>query len=85
MRSEHPGGADDSVSEVVGATLAQLGVDTVFGLLGSGNAIVTNALVSPAVRGITRRGMSAARPRWPTGGPASRAALVSRACTKAPV
>ena len=35
-----------SVSEVVGATLAQLGVDTVFGLLGSGNAIVTNALVA---------------------------------------
>jgi thiamine pyrophosphate-dependent acetolactate synthase large subunit-like protein len=35
-----------SVGEVVGATLAQLGVDTVFGLLGSGNAIVTNALVA---------------------------------------
>ncbi len=41
---------DRSVSEVVGATLAQLGVDTVFGLLGSGNAIVTNALVAGGAR-----------------------------------
>ena len=37
---------DRSVSEVVGATLAQPGVDIVFGLLGSGNAIVTNVLVA---------------------------------------
>jgi thiamine pyrophosphate-dependent acetolactate synthase large subunit-like protein len=35
-----------SVSAVVGATLAGLGVDTVFGLMGSGNAVVTNALVA---------------------------------------
>lgn len=35
-----------SVSQVVGAALAALGVDTVFGLMGSGNAVVTNALVA---------------------------------------
>jgi thiamine pyrophosphate-dependent acetolactate synthase large subunit-like protein len=37
---------EPTVSHVVGATLAALGVDTVFGLLGSGNAVVTNALVA---------------------------------------
>ncbi len=37
---------EPSVSQVVGATLAALGVDTVFGLMGSGNAVVTNALVA---------------------------------------
>ena len=37
-------GEQRSVSQVVGATLAGLGVDTVFGLMGSGNAVVTNAL-----------------------------------------
>lgn len=37
---------EQSVSKVVGATLAALGADTVFGLLGSGNAVVTNALVA---------------------------------------
>jgi thiamine pyrophosphate-dependent acetolactate synthase large subunit-like protein len=37
---------EPSVSHVVGATLAALGVDTVFGLMGSGNAVVTNALVA---------------------------------------
>jgi len=46
--SEHAGGAgpDPSVAVVVGRTLAALGVDVVFGLLGSGNAVVTNALVA---------------------------------------
>jgi thiamine pyrophosphate-dependent acetolactate synthase large subunit-like protein len=39
-----------SVSRVVGATLAALGVDAVFGLLGSGNAVVTNALVAGGAR-----------------------------------
>jgi thiamine pyrophosphate-dependent acetolactate synthase large subunit-like protein len=43
-RRAHDG--EPAVSEVVGATLAGLGVDTVFGLLGSGNAVVTNALVA---------------------------------------
>jgi len=37
---------EQSVSKVVGATLAALGADAVFGLLGSGNAVVTNALVA---------------------------------------
>ena len=46
MRTTRDDHGERSVSEVVGATLAQLGVDTVFGLLGSGNAIVTNALVA---------------------------------------
>ena len=34
------------VSEAVGATLAELGADTVFGVVGSGNFQVTNALVA---------------------------------------
>ena len=46
MRATQDDHDERSVGEVVGATLAQLGVDTVFGLLGSGNAIVTNALVA---------------------------------------
>jgi thiamine pyrophosphate-dependent acetolactate synthase large subunit-like protein len=33
-----------NVAHVVGAELAELGVDTAFGLLGSGNLVVTNAL-----------------------------------------
>ena len=41
-------GPGDAVTaaEVVGATLARLGVDVVFGLLGSGNLVATNALVA---------------------------------------
>ncbi len=35
-----------TAAEVVGATLARLGVDVVFGLLGSGNLVATNALVA---------------------------------------
>jgi thiamine pyrophosphate-dependent acetolactate synthase large subunit-like protein len=34
-----------SVADVVGATLAALGVKDAFGILGSGNLVVTNALV----------------------------------------
>jgi thiamine pyrophosphate-dependent acetolactate synthase large subunit-like protein len=34
------------VADVVGATLARLGVTDVFGLMGSGNLVVTNALVA---------------------------------------
>ncbi|HEY6760435.1 MAG TPA: thiamine pyrophosphate-binding protein [Baekduia sp.] len=37
---------ETSVGEAVGTVLAALGVDTVFGLLGSGNMVVTNALVA---------------------------------------
>ncbi len=35
-----------TVAHAVGSTLARLGVDTVFGLAGSGNFVVTNALVA---------------------------------------
>jgi acetolactate synthase I/II/III large subunit len=40
-----PGRADSSVADVVGATIAALGVKDAFGVLGSGNLVVTNALV----------------------------------------
>src|ERR671920_372481 len=39
-----------SVAHLVGRTLARLGVDTVFGLAGSGNFVVTNALVAGGAR-----------------------------------
>jgi thiamine pyrophosphate-dependent acetolactate synthase large subunit-like protein len=35
-----------TAAEVVGSTLARLGVDTAFGLMGSGNLVATNALVA---------------------------------------
>jgi thiamine pyrophosphate-dependent acetolactate synthase large subunit-like protein len=38
------------VADVVGATLARLGVSEVFGLMGSGNLVVTNALVAGGAR-----------------------------------
>jgi thiamine pyrophosphate-dependent acetolactate synthase large subunit-like protein len=43
------------VSEAVGATLAELGADTVFGLVGSGNFHVTNALVARGARFVAAR------------------------------
>jgi thiamine pyrophosphate-dependent acetolactate synthase large subunit-like protein len=43
------------VSEAVGATLAGLGADTVFGVVGSGNFHVTNALVARGARFIAAR------------------------------
>ena len=43
------------VSEAVGATLADLGADTVFGVVGSGNFHVTNALVARGARFIAAR------------------------------
>src|SRR3954454_23626049 len=39
-----------TAAHVVGSTLASLGVDTVFGLAGSGNFAVTNALVEGGAR-----------------------------------
>src|SRR5918998_3567562 len=39
-----------SVAHAVGDALARLGVDTVFGLAGSGNFVVTNALVAGGAR-----------------------------------
>jgi thiamine pyrophosphate-dependent acetolactate synthase large subunit-like protein len=43
------------VAEAVGRTLASLGVDTVFGLLGSGNLTVTNALRDAGARFVAAR------------------------------
>jgi acetolactate synthase I/II/III large subunit len=43
------------VSEAVGATLSDLGADTVFGVVGSGNFHVTNALVARGARFIAAR------------------------------
>src|SRR6266536_4009000 len=43
------------VAEAVGRTLAGLGVDTVFGVVGSGNFHVTNALVAGGARFVAAR------------------------------
>ncbi|MEV0387605.1 thiamine pyrophosphate-binding protein [Nonomuraea sp. NPDC050643] len=43
------------VAEVVGRTLTALGVDTVFGVVGSGNFHVTNALVAGGARFVAAR------------------------------
>lgn len=43
------------VAEAVGRTLAGLGVDTVFGVVGSGNFHVTNALVAAGARYVAAR------------------------------
>lgn len=44
-----------SVAHLVGGTLARLGVDTVFGLAGSGNFVVTNALAAGGARFVSAR------------------------------
>ena len=44
-----------TVAHAVGSTLARLGVDTVFGLAGSGNFVVTNALVAGGARFVAAR------------------------------
>jgi thiamine pyrophosphate-dependent acetolactate synthase large subunit-like protein len=43
------------VSDAIGAALVELGVDTVFGLVGSGNFRVTNALVAGGARFVAAR------------------------------
>ncbi|MFC4121553.1 thiamine pyrophosphate-binding protein [Nonomuraea zeae] len=48
------------VAEVVGRTLAALGVDTVFGVVGSGSFHVTNALVAGGARFVAARHESGA-------------------------
>src|ERR1700760_1506662 len=45
-----PGQRVQSVADVVGATIAAQGVKDAFGVLGSGNLIVTNALCSGGAR-----------------------------------
>ncbi len=44
-----------SVAEIVGRTLASLGVDTVFGVVGSGNLVVSNALHGAGARFVAAR------------------------------
>src|SRR3712207_9054582 len=44
-----------SVARAGGGALARLGVDTVFGLAGSGNFVVTNALVAGGARFFSAR------------------------------
>jgi thiamine pyrophosphate-dependent acetolactate synthase large subunit-like protein len=44
-----------TVAHAVGSTLARLGADTVFGLAGSGNFVVTNALVAGGARFVSAR------------------------------
>src|SRR5690349_24416408 len=58
------------VSEAVGATLAGLGADTVFGLVGSGNFHVTNALIANGARFVAARhecGAACAADAWARG------------------
>src|SRR5262249_61147238 len=58
------------VSEAVGATLAGLGADTVFGLVGSGNFHVTNALIANGARFVATRhecGAACAADAWARG------------------
>lgn len=49
------GTAPRDVAEAVGATLARLGVDVAFGLIGSGNFVATHALAAGGVRFIGAR------------------------------
>ena len=53
------------VSEVVGRTLHRLGGDVVFGLMGSGNLAVTNAIVACGGRS-SPPATRPARSAWPT-------------------
>jgi len=58
------------VSEAVGATLAGLGADTVFGLVGSGNFHVTNALIANGAAFVAARhecGAACAADAWARG------------------
>ena len=58
------------VSEAVGATLAGLGADTVFGVVGSGNFHVTNALIAHGARFVANRhecGAACAADAWARG------------------
>ena len=55
-----------SVADVVGETIAAQGVRDAFGVLGSGNLVVTNALVRGGAR-FHPPATRAARSAWPTG------------------
>ncbi|MEU8662779.1 thiamine pyrophosphate-binding protein, partial [Actinoplanes philippinensis] len=47
--------SDRTVADIVGETLAKLGADLVFGVVGSGNFHVTNALVAHGARFVATR------------------------------
>ena len=49
-----------AVADVIGATLAAHGVDTIFGVVGSGNFVVTNALCARGARFVAARHESGA-------------------------
>ena len=55
------------VSEAAGAVLTGLGADTVFGVVGSGNFHVTNALIARGARFVAARHEGGAA-AWPTAG-----------------
>src|SRR5690349_6562712 len=58
------------VSEAIGAALAELGADTVFGVVGSGNFHVTNALIASGARFVAARhecGAACAADAWARG------------------
>src|SRR3712207_1350252 len=44
-----------NVAEAVGGTLARCGVDTAFGVVGSGNFVATNAMVAAGARFVAAR------------------------------
>ena len=50
-----PGGEGVPVTEAVAAVLSGLGADTVFGVVGSGNFMVTNALIARGTRYVAAR------------------------------
>ena len=79
------------VSEAVGAALADLGTDTVFGVVGSGNFHVTNALIARGARyiaahcaGLTVRSLADLGPvrSW-LSGPRDRPPLIDAKITSA--
>ena len=71
------------VSDAVAATLAGLGADTLFGVVGSGNFHLANALIARAP-GSSRPGTRAAPPAWPTAGRGPRAGPACSPCTRDP-
>ena len=72
------------IAEAVGRALAGLGVDTVFGLMGSGNLTVTNALRDAGARFYAARHEGGAICMADGYGARQRARSPPAACTRAP-
>ena len=72
------------VAEAVGRALAGLGVDAVFGLMGSGNLAVTNAMRDAGARFYAARHEGGAICMADGYGARQRAARPRAACTRAP-